>query len=232
MKTVLIGGGSIGKDNTKYETKEIDEEITKLSEKEKPNFLYIGFASKHSERNFKLLKNIYQKLNCKTTQLKRKTLEQNFELAEKKLEEADIIYIGGGDTIELIEIMEKYNIKKHLEKAKNRNCVLVGMSAGAIYLSQAGFSDSKILRGESNHYTEIKGIGFAPINICPHFHESQAKTIELQEWIKKEKKTYYGLENQTAIIYINQERIIIKSNPTANVYQCEMTNNYQERVLN
>ena len=106
------------------------------------------------------------------------------------------------------------------------------MSAGAIYLSQAGFSDSKILRGESDHYTEIKGIGFTPINICPHFHESQEKTRELQEWLKKEKKTYYGLENQTAIVYIDQERKIIKSNPTSNVYQCEIEKNYQERVLN
>ena len=33
-KIVLIGGGNIGRGNTPYETKEIDEEIVKMTTKE------------------------------------------------------------------------------------------------------------------------------------------------------------------------------------------------------
>ena len=49
MKLMLIGGGDIGRSNTKYETKEIDEKIVKLSNKENPNFLFIGLASNFSD---------------------------------------------------------------------------------------------------------------------------------------------------------------------------------------
>ena len=42
MKLVLIGGGDIGRNNTKYETAKIDNYVVKLSSKVKPNFLFIG----------------------------------------------------------------------------------------------------------------------------------------------------------------------------------------------
>ena len=47
-KCVLIGGGETGRGTTTYETKEIDEEVVKMTEKENPSFLFIGLASSHS----------------------------------------------------------------------------------------------------------------------------------------------------------------------------------------
>lgn len=48
-KIVLIGGGNIGRGNTPYETKEIDEEIVKMTTKEHPNLLFVGLASSFSD---------------------------------------------------------------------------------------------------------------------------------------------------------------------------------------
>ena len=48
-KLVLIGGGDIGRGNTSYETKEIDEKIVKLTGIAKPNLLFIGLASSFSD---------------------------------------------------------------------------------------------------------------------------------------------------------------------------------------
>ena len=66
MKLVLIGGGDIGRADTKYETKEIDEEIVKLTNKERPNFLFIGLASNFADSYYKIIKDIYKKLGCET----------------------------------------------------------------------------------------------------------------------------------------------------------------------
>ena len=44
--------------------------------------------------------------------------------------------------------VKEYKIDELLKKAKERNCVLAGISAGAILLSKSGFSDSYILREE------------------------------------------------------------------------------------
>ena len=57
-KLVLIGGGEIGKGNTSYETKEIDEEIVKLAGKTIPNLLFIGLASSYSDSYYDLIKKI------------------------------------------------------------------------------------------------------------------------------------------------------------------------------
>ena len=54
-KIVAIGGGENGRINSKeiqkpYETKEIDQEIVRLSGKEKPNFLFLAHSQYHLEK--------------------------------------------------------------------------------------------------------------------------------------------------------------------------------------
>ena len=83
MRLVLIGGGDIGRNNTKYETKEIDEEIVRLTNKEKPNFLFIGLASSFADSYYKVIKDIYKNLGCETNKISNKTLT-HMEVVEKK----------------------------------------------------------------------------------------------------------------------------------------------------
>ena len=71
-KMVLIGGGDIGRGNTTYETKEIDEEIVKMTNIDKPNFLFIGLASGFSDSYYDTIKKIYKTLGCETVYLKKK----------------------------------------------------------------------------------------------------------------------------------------------------------------
>ena len=63
-KIVLIGGGNIGRGNTPYETKEIDEEIVKMTTKEHPNLLFVGLASSFSDSYYDNVKLIYRDLGC------------------------------------------------------------------------------------------------------------------------------------------------------------------------
>ena len=76
-KMVLIGGGDIGRGNTAYETKEIDEEIVKMTNIDKPNFLFIGLASSFSDSYYDTIKKIYKTLGCETVYLKKKNIINN-----------------------------------------------------------------------------------------------------------------------------------------------------------
>jgi hypothetical protein len=58
-KLMLIGGGDTGRGNSTYETKEIDEEVVKMTEKENPIFLFIGLASSHSDSYYDTMKKIW-----------------------------------------------------------------------------------------------------------------------------------------------------------------------------
>ena len=197
-KCILIGGGNIGKANTPYETEKIDKEIVKLTEKINPTFLFIGLASSNSDSYYDTIKKIYQKLGCKKEYLKKSNLINNKDLVKDKIERADIIYIGGGDTIKLKESVEKYKLEELLKEAYQKGTVLVGMSAGAILLSNEGFSDSLILRNESDKNTFIKGLGFVNISICPHFQDPKK-----QKELKDSNKKVIGIKNNEALKIID-----------------------------
>ena len=229
MKLVLIGGGEIGRNHQKYETKLIDEEIVKLAEKKTPNFLFIGFAASYADSYYDCIKKIYTLLGCKTNYLKKKNLDNNYSLALEKIKNADIIYIGGGDTIKLLEEVEKYHLENPLKEALKRNCVIAGISAGAILLSQEGFSDAYILRNESNKYHFIKGLNFTKICIIPHYKENIEKTNQLKNKMKKTVRTVYGLMNNTALIIENKKMRVIKDKN--NIYKITYQEKWKEETI-
>ncbi len=217
-KVVLIGGGDIGK-NGKYETKIIDKKIVEICNKKEPIMLFVGLASSYSDSYYDMIKKIYQDLGCKTTYLKRKNLINNPDIVDKKIEDADIIYIGGGDTIKLIEDVYEFQLDKKLRNAYQRGTILVGMSAGAILLSKEGFSDSYILRNESTHYKFLKGLNIIHISICPHFDLNSMKEEELKKNLNQRRKMVYALENKTALLIEDNQIDVIKTKEE-HIYLC------------
>ena len=231
MKFMLIGGGEIGRGNKPYETKEIDEEIVKMTGLEKPKLLFIGLANSFADSYYDYVKNIYKNLGCETMYLKKKNVTKNPDIVKNKIETADIIYIGGGDTIKLMDTVKEYEIDKLLDAAVKRDCVIAGVSAGAILLANSGFSDSFILREESNKYEFVDGLKFVDINICPHYHSDEKKQKELEENLKSNKKEVYGLENCTALKIVNKDIKVIKSKSDANAYLCKYNKEFIEDVI-
>ena len=218
-KLMLIGGGDTGRGNTSYTTKEIDEEIVKMTDKVNPNFLFIGLASSHSDSYYDTMKKIYKDLGCIPVYLKKSNLVNNPDIVKQKIIDADIIYICGGDTVKLLDHIKEYNLESLLKDAYNKGTVLVGMSAGAILLSNKGFSDSLIIRGESDKYKFINGLNFININFCPHYNMDPKKTIDLEEYLTKSNEEVYCLENNTALKIIDDKISIIKSDNNAKVYK-------------
>jgi peptidase E len=230
-KLMLIGGGEVGRGTTTYETKEIDEEIVKMTEKENPNFLFIGLASSFSDSYYDTMKKIYKELGCTPVYLKKKNILNNPDIVKEKIANADIIYICGGDTIKLINDIKEYKIDELLKEAYERGCVLAGMSAGAILLSNKGYSDSLILREESDKHTFVEGLNLYNINICPHYHMSKKKDEELETALEEEKIEVYGLENCTALKIIDDEISVVKSNVNNKVFICTYNKEYQEKEI-
>ena len=212
---MLIGGGEIGRIGTSYETETIDKEIVKMSEKVHPVLLFIGLANNHSDSYYDVIKNIYQKLGCETQYLKKSNCLYNPEIVKEKFRRADIIYVGGGDTLKLLERIEEYQLKPLFKAAMERNCVMAGISAGAILFAREGFSDAFILRGEKDTYDMVPGFDYVPVSICPHYHKYPAKTEALDDYLKTHPGTVFGLEDGAALKVIDKEITSISSIPNA-----------------
>ena len=215
-KFILIGGGNIGRNDTEYETETIDKEIVKMANKDNPNFLFIGFASSFADSYYKIIKKIYQNLGCNTSYIKKKNLLNNPDIVKNKILDADIIYFGGGDTLKLLEKIEDYNLKETIDKAISNNTVIAGMSAGAIMLCKEGYSDSKILRDESDKHEFIKGLNYIDIIISPHYEKNSLKEKELINDIKD--KEVVLIPNRCAIKVIDDKYEVISEDKNIKAY--------------
>lgn len=231
MKALLIGGGEIGRRNTPYETETIDHEIVSMTGKDHPNFLFVGLASSFADSYYDTIKKIYQKLGCNTVYLKKNNLIHNPSLVHQKFLDADIIYVGGGDTIKLMEKIEEYHLKDYFVEACNHGCVLAGISAGAIMIANEGFSDSLILRGESDHFSFVSGLGLYDISISPHYHADSNKTKELEETIKNTSKVVYGIENGCAIKIDGNKMSVVSAFTSAKVYELSYLDKFIEKEI-
>ena len=219
-KYILVGGGNVGRGNTLYETEIIDKEAVKLTGKDNPNLLFIGLASSFSDSYYDTIKKIYKDLGCNTAYLKKKNIINNPQIVIDKINDADIIYFCGGDSIKLIQDVKEYKLD---ELFKNKdNCVFIGISAGTILLSKSGYSDSLIIRGENDKYEFVEGLNTIPINICPHYNDNYKKK-ELENEIDRE---VYGIEDKSCLIVEgNKYRTI------GNVYKCFLDNNKYVEVM-
>lgn len=211
---IAIGGGEVSQNKT-YE---IDKFIVESSKKENPNFLFIPTASKDAEPYIKTIKELYESLGCKTDTLHLSNVEVNREDVNQKIEKADIIYVGGGNTAYMMEVWKQYSIDKELIKAYTSGKVLAGLSAGSICWFIAGHSDSEFIEDVENpKHKWVKGLGIIPYLHCPHYDEPERAGFD--EFFNGQVADAIAIENQAAVVWDNYEIKVIKANNSKNAYR-------------
>jgi len=142
-KIMAIGGGEIGRPGFPIETEKMDKEIIKLTGKKKPRLLFLPTASSDSAGDVEVVKKYFgKKLGCKIDTLlfiKNRLISKEIR---RRIDKADMIYVGGGKTLFMLEIWKKRGVDKMLLRAAEKGTVLFGVSAGAICWFESGLSDS------------------------------------------------------------------------------------------
>ena len=207
-KLVCIGGGEIPryKDGIllPYETKEIDEEIVRLSNKSNPKFLFISIASSHPEEYFEGIKKVYEKLGCIVSHL---NINKSYDDIKKDILNTDIIYIGGGNTNHLMEVLKEKGIDKILITAYENGIVCSGLSAG----SYCWFNCN---------YDLIEGMNVINAVNCVHYDQKDKIAKEkLYSVIKEKSLVGYAIDNCVALEFINNDIKVVKSNNNMNAYK-------------
>ncbi len=217
-KIVAIGGGENGrklKDGTyaKYETGPIDEEIIKLTGKEHPNFLFLGHAQPidHQKQYFKCMRDIYNKrYGCAYKTIRSDELD-NEEKVDKLIEWADIIYEGGGNTLDMIEMWKSSGFDKKLEKAWKSGKVMCGVSAGGNCWFESCSSDSlKIKYGPNQPFILVDCLGFAKGVFVPHCDE-KGREESIKDLLKGTDKIGLLFSNCSALEIVDDNYRIITS---------------------
>ncbi len=171
-KFIAIGGGEI-KNKT---TLKIDEYVANLAKaragEKRATALFIGTASHDSMPYF----NSFRKTYTSVFDIKAEVAlivygEMNLEHIKEKFDKADCIYIGGGDTVFMLEKWKETGLDKLVISAYLQGKIICGLSAGAICFFKDMYTDYEIMRGQSSEYVLKKGLGLIDGLMCPHFNE-------------------------------------------------------------
>ncbi len=83
---------------------------------------------------------------------------------------ADIVYVGGGNTLRMMKLWRRRGVDRMLMKAAADGTVLAGVSAGAICWCTAGVSDSRSFNAHDGTwpYIAVRGLGLINVLLSPH----------------------------------------------------------------
>ncbi len=199
---IAIGGGEI-KNKT---TLKIDDYIANLAKlhagEKRANALFFGTASHDSMPYF----NSFRKTYTSVFDIKAEVGllvygEMDMQKIKDKIDAADCIYVGGGDTVFMLDLWKKKGVDKLLINAYNQGKIICGLSAGAICWFSDMYTDYEIMRGQSASYSLHKGLGLINGLITPHFDERIEDFTET--FIKSEFESAYAIENDAAIVFKN-----------------------------
>ena len=122
--------------------------------------------------------------------------EMNYEKIEGKFQKADMIYVGGGDTLFMLDSWEKSGIKKLILDAYDRGVVICGLSAGAICWFDEMFTDSA-----GAEYKFKKALGVLSGGACPHFDKRKADfENKISDAVVNQ---YICIEDLSAVMFVN-----------------------------
>ncbi len=218
MKIALIGGGNnsnIDSDGFEriYEHENIDREIISLSEKNKPNVLFLSHAANlgTERRSFNKVLNTYSKMYGCPLELHTTRMIHDYEVSSELISWADIIYVGGGNTKRMIELWTSFGFDKLLKQAMLDNKVLCGISAGANCWCHSSCSDYlQMERNDPNApYALVDGLGFCDFILNPHANYP-GRLNGLKELLKDSDKVGVSLTNNSAMFICDKDYKIVK----------------------
>lgn len=121
--------------------------------------------------------------------------EMSFDKIKEKFQKADFLYIGGGDTVFMLEHWKKTGLLGLIEDAYERGVIVCGLSAGAICWFENMYTDSAMI-GIGESYSIYSGLGWIKSTISPHYG---LRMLDFDRIILYNNKDAVGLEDRSAI---------------------------------
>jgi len=214
VNLIAIGGGEL----RERETFEIDTFIRELSGKAKPNVLFIPTASYDAVGYCELVADVYGKeLGCIVNDLRLIKSQPNKNEIEDKIFNADIIYVGGGNTKNMLKVWKQNNLNALLANVAESGTILSGLSAGAVCWFDQGHSDYEFFEDEKNwQYRLLNCLGYKQGVYCPHLNEDK-RLSSFKAVLEQQNLNGIGCDNNAAIWYQDHNATVITSSSEATV---------------
>jgi dipeptidase E len=192
----------------------LDDFVLRLSGKKHPRVCFIGTASGDNEKY--IARTFYRAFAPPRARPSHLNLfKREVRDIEKFLLSQDVIYVGGGNTANMLAIWRLHRVDKGLRAAWRNGVVLAGISAGAICWFEDGITDSfgmpKRALGD--------GLGFLPDACCPHYDGEKDRRPVALDLVRRGFPPILALDNGAAAHFVGRKLTeIVTSRPRARAF--------------
>lgn len=204
-----LGGGEIAE----RETEPIDRAVIDATGVADPHVLFLPTASADADEYIETFEAYYgDALGCSTDCLAVARGGPDEETIRGKLDAADAVYVGGGDTGYMLDTWRTRGIDRWLRDAWRDGTVMAGLSAGALCWFAGGVGDAVALDGVS--YGPVDGLGFVS-GLHATVHATQERRAALLNYLAVRNGVGIALENNAAFEVRDDEWRVHTSSPNA-----------------
>jgi peptidase E len=158
-RIVAVGGGGFG---TAPESR-LNTYILGLARRDRPRVCFVPTAGGDNLMSVALFYRVCAGLDCEPSDLP--LFNRTGEDPREKLLAADVIWVGGGNTANLLAIWRSHGVDEAMREAWEEGIVLSGSSAGMICWFEASITDS--FGPQLDPFSD--GLGLLPGSACPHY---------------------------------------------------------------
>lgn len=206
-KLFIFGGGS---------DKPILNHIIKLTRKENPKICFVPTATGDSPASiigwYTLVEGLPMRPYVMRAFINSYTTKESFEETLMKM---DAVFVGGGNTLNMMAIWKSQGIDLALRKAYDSGILMSGASAGSLCWFESGTTDSR-----PRELTKVECLGWIKASHCPHYNVEEFRRPTYHDLIsKKELSPGYACDNQSGIYFENEKLVkCVSSNPKSKSY--------------
>lgn len=197
----------------------LDRYILQQSGKENPKICFIGTASGDDQDYINRFYASFKKLQCRPSHLS--LFRGHTAEIEKFILEQDILYVGGGNTRNLLTLWKDWKLDVAVRKAYENGTVLAGISAGSICWFEQGVTDSV-----PGRLSSLNCLGWLKGSNCPHY-DGEAERRPSYHQLLKNGEILPGLatDDGVAAHFIDEKlKGFISSHPEKKGYSVDLKN--------
>lgn len=176
-----------------------DRYLLSLTDATNPLVCFVPTASADDGLYVSRFMNAYNALHVRTSVL---TLWSGAADAIKRMEEADVFVIGGGNTVNLLALWAAHGVGDKFKALADsgKNLVIGGMAAGA-----AAFFEGCTTDGYGNGIAALPfGLGMVPGSFCPHYNSEPERAPQFKEYVDTSAlPSGWGAEDGAGIHFID-----------------------------
>ena len=209
-----MGGGGFGREPR---NDLLDDFILSLARKRKPRVCFLPTASGDADRYIKMFYRHMPASRCRASHLCLFT--HNTRDPRKHLLAQDVVYVGGGNTANMLAVWRRQGFDRALKEAWRQGVVLAGVSAGANCWFEACSTDSF---GKLAPLRD--GLGFLPGSFCPHYDGEKQRRPTFHQMISSGRlPAGYAVDDYAALHFVGRRvATVVNSRPNAKAYRVEL----------